>query len=96
MGLGGPLGGFISDRYGWRWAFLIQLPIFALSLVLTTVNLRYPTPVSPDPLNWTADRNANTDTVVPVQGKNTSASEALKRIDYGGIFSLLGAVSVHA
>lgn len=33
-------------RYGWRWAFLLQLPLFALSLVLTTVNLHYPTPVS--------------------------------------------------
>ena len=46
MGLGGPFGGFISDSLGWRWAFLIQLPLFALSLFLTTVNLRYPTPVS--------------------------------------------------
>ena len=46
MGLGGPFGGFISDSLGWRWAFLIQLPLFAISLFLTTVNLRYPTPVS--------------------------------------------------
>ena len=46
MGLGGPFGGYISDSLGWRWAFLIQLPLFALSLTLTTLNLRYPTPVS--------------------------------------------------
>ena len=62
MGLGGPLGGFIADRYarlcsipsnvilkvhrlGWRWAFIIQLPMFAVSFVLTSINLRYVTPV---------------------------------------------------
>lgn len=69
MGLGGPLGGLVSDRFavlpylfggiisdfptrfGWRWAFIMQLPLFALSLILTTYNLRYVTPVStsPDP-----------------------------------------------
>lgn len=44
MGLGGPIGGFISDWLGWRWAFLIQMPLFVLSLALTTYNLRYVTP----------------------------------------------------
>ncbi|KAG0701570.1 major facilitator superfamily domain-containing protein, partial [Suillus ampliporus] len=44
IGLGGPIGGLISERFGWRWAFLIQMPFFALSLVLTTYNLRYVTP----------------------------------------------------
>ncbi|KAI0294667.1 vacuolar amino acid permease [Multifurca ochricompacta] len=49
MGLGGPFGGFISDRYvmvgfGWRWAFLIQLPLFLVSFLLTSVSLRYTTP----------------------------------------------------
>ncbi|KAF8521201.1 major facilitator superfamily domain-containing protein [Hysterangium stoloniferum] len=41
MGLGGPLGGWISDRFGWRWAFLIQVPVWVTSLVLTQYNLRY-------------------------------------------------------
>ncbi|TDL18944.1 MFS general substrate transporter [Rickenella mellea] len=44
MGLGGPIGGLISDRFGWRWAFLIQVPMFALSFVLTSYNLHYVTP----------------------------------------------------
>ncbi|CEL61791.1 Vacuolar membrane amino acid uptake transporter fnx2 OS=Schizosaccharomyces pombe (strain 972 / ATCC 24843) GN=fnx2 PE=3 SV=1 [Rhizoctonia solani AG-1 IB] len=44
MGLGGPLGGWISDRYGWRWAFLIQIPLFAVSFFLTSANLHYVTP----------------------------------------------------
>ncbi|KAI0344962.1 MFS general substrate transporter [Trametopsis cervina] len=44
MGLGGPLGGWISDRFGWRWAFLIQLPLFLISFIMTTTNLNYVTP----------------------------------------------------
>ncbi|KIJ25279.1 hypothetical protein M422DRAFT_237141 [Sphaerobolus stellatus SS14] len=44
MGLGGPLGGYISDRWGWRWAFLIQIPFFIVSFTLTGINLHYVTP----------------------------------------------------
>ncbi|KAF8521427.1 vacuolar amino acid permease [Hysterangium stoloniferum] len=44
MELGGPLGGWISDRFGWRWAFLIQLPLWVASFILTGYNLRYVTP----------------------------------------------------
>ncbi|KAH7924071.1 MFS general substrate transporter [Leucogyrophana mollusca] len=69
MGLGGPIGGLVSDRFGWRWAFLMQMPLFFVSLILTSYNLRYVTP-----------------------GKGKSAKEVLKRIDYGGSFTLLVAV----
>ncbi|KIJ98026.1 hypothetical protein K443DRAFT_104663 [Laccaria amethystina LaAM-08-1] len=41
MGLGGPLGGLITDWLGWRWAFLIQIPLFAIAFSLTTYNLNY-------------------------------------------------------
>lgn len=41
MGLGGPLGGLITDWLGWRWAFLIQIPLFAISFSLTAYNLNY-------------------------------------------------------
>ncbi|KAF8723220.1 hypothetical protein AX14_009396 [Amanita brunnescens Koide BX004] len=43
MGLGGPFGGLITDWLGWRWAFLIQMPFFFLSFVLTTYHLNYAT-----------------------------------------------------
>ncbi|KAI0690036.1 major facilitator superfamily domain-containing protein [Cytidiella melzeri] len=69
MGLGGPFGGYISDRFGWRWAFIVQLPLFALSLTLTSINLHYATP-----------------------GRGANTKEILRRIDYGGSLSLLGAV----
>ncbi|KAK0473934.1 major facilitator superfamily domain-containing protein [Armillaria novae-zelandiae] len=43
MGLGGPIGGLVTDWLGWRWAFLIQVPFFVVSFVLTSYNLRYVT-----------------------------------------------------
>ncbi|KAF4615525.1 hypothetical protein D9613_003503 [Agrocybe pediades] len=43
LGLGGPLGGLITDWLGWRWAFLIQIPVFFMSYTLTTINLNYVT-----------------------------------------------------
>ncbi|KIK93560.1 hypothetical protein PAXRUDRAFT_144798 [Paxillus rubicundulus Ve08.2h10] len=69
QGLGGPIGGLVSDWFGWRWAFIMQIPLFALSLTLTTYNLRYVTP-----------------------GKGKNAKDVLKRIDWGGSFTLLIAV----
>lgn len=66
LGFGGPLGGIITDWLGWRWAFLIQMPLFLISYILTSYNLDYVT-----------------------EGKGKTAKEVLKRIDYGGSFSLL-------
>ncbi|KAG8858118.1 hypothetical protein FRB91_010335 [Serendipita sp. 411] len=66
LGIGGYLGGVIMDRIGWRWAFLIQLPFFALSFLLTTTLLNYKT-----------------------QGGSKSASDTLKRVDYGGAVTML-------
>lgn len=43
LGLGGPFGGIITDWLGWRWAFLLQIPVFLLSYCLTSYNLRYVT-----------------------------------------------------
>lgn len=33
-GLGGLFGGWISDTYGWRWAFLLQVPMTVISGIL--------------------------------------------------------------
>lgn len=44
MGLGGPIGGLISDRYGWRASFLIQIPLFIVAMSITSYNLTYTTP----------------------------------------------------
>ncbi|KAG9225692.1 hypothetical protein CCMSSC00406_0007549 [Pleurotus cornucopiae] len=70
MGLGGPIGGFITDWLGWRWAFLIQVPFFVLSFLLVTLNLQY-----------------------TIEGSGKTAKDIIKRIDYGGIITLMGTVA---
>ncbi|EKM56125.1 uncharacterized protein PHACADRAFT_184826 [Phanerochaete carnosa HHB-10118-sp] len=69
QGLGGPVGGYISDRLGWRWAFLLQVPMFLISFIFTSINLNYVTP-----------------------GRSKNTKEVLKRIDYGGSFTLFMSV----
>jgi len=43
LGLGGPIGGLVTDWLGWRWAFLIQVPFFFLAFAITAWNLNYVT-----------------------------------------------------
>ncbi|KAI8622885.1 major facilitator superfamily domain-containing protein [Xylariaceae sp. FL1651] len=33
--LGGPLGGFLADWVGWRWSFLVQVPLFTAAMIAT-------------------------------------------------------------
>ncbi|KAF7295800.1 Vacuolar amino acid permease [Mycena chlorophos] len=44
MGLGGPLGGIVTDLFGWRVAFLMQLPLFVAAAIITQFKLDYTTP----------------------------------------------------
>ncbi|KAI0315395.1 vacuolar amino acid permease [Amylostereum chailletii] len=41
-GLGGPLGGWLNDAFGWRSAFLFQIPILIFSFILVTVKVSIP------------------------------------------------------
>lgn len=70
-GLGGPLGGWVNDMFGWRSAFYMQTPVllFSFVLVATKVNIRLPDDV-----------------------QNQSSSEKLRRIDFLGSLTLVGAV----
>ena len=41
--IGGPLvGGFVTDALGWRWAFLINVPLGALTMAWVALALRLP------------------------------------------------------
>ncbi|KAE9410275.1 vacuolar amino acid permease [Gymnopus androsaceus JB14] len=46
-GIGGPLGGWINDLFGWQAAFLFQAPILLFSFVLVSlkVNIRLPSDI---------------------------------------------------
>jgi EmrB/QacA subfamily drug resistance transporter len=51
--IGGPLlGGFITDGLGWRWAFLINLPLGALAIVWVAVFLKLPAVQRRASIDW--------------------------------------------
>ncbi|ORY34297.1 transporter [Naematelia encephala] len=39
--LGAPIGGFINDYLGWRWAFLFQIPVFVFAFIMIYFKVRY-------------------------------------------------------
>ncbi|KAG9024295.1 hypothetical protein FRB95_011709 [Tulasnella sp. JGI-2019a] len=41
LGVGGPFGGWMADRFGWRTAFLCQAPLFIFSFCTVTACLNY-------------------------------------------------------
>lgn len=41
-GLGGPLGGWINQVIGWRWAFLFQIPPLILAALIVTLRVDIP------------------------------------------------------
>lgn len=46
-GLGGPVGGWANDKFGWRYAFYMQAPLllFSFIVVATKVNIQLPSEV---------------------------------------------------
>ena len=71
----------ICWRFGWRFAFLCQVPFFALVMIAVTNILRYVTPVSISPFSCRYRGYV-------LQGQGQSAKEVLSRIDFGGLFAL--------
>ncbi|KAI9652932.1 MAG: hypothetical protein M1829_001359 [Trizodia sp. TS-e1964] len=41
-GIGGLYGGLINDVWGWRWAFLTQIPLIIISTLLVFFNVKVP------------------------------------------------------
>lgn len=41
-GIGGPMGGWINDTFGWRYAFLFQTPVLAFSFMLVAWKVSIP------------------------------------------------------
>ncbi|KAL2172334.1 hypothetical protein VTG60DRAFT_6173 [Thermothelomyces hinnuleus] len=47
--LGASLGGLIAESIGWRWCFLLQVPVSVVALVVGYVVLENPPPIVPVP-----------------------------------------------
>lgn len=46
--LGGPVGGFVMDAFGWQWVFWGRIPLFAISFLLLVVMLDNESPRDKD------------------------------------------------
>ncbi|KAH7871339.1 MFS general substrate transporter [Lentinula edodes] len=40
--IGAPLGGYLADNFGWRWAFIVQVPITLLAIIFVSISLHLP------------------------------------------------------
>ncbi|KAG6911679.1 hypothetical protein DXG01_007929 [Tephrocybe rancida] len=45
-GLGGPLGGWVNDLFGWRAAFYMQAPLLLFSIVVVATKVNIPLPLA--------------------------------------------------
>ncbi|RDB22561.1 Multidrug resistance protein fnx1 [Hypsizygus marmoreus] len=41
-GVGGPLGGWVNDVFGWRWAFYMQAPLLMFSFIVVAIKVNIP------------------------------------------------------
>ena len=79
VAFGGPVGGWLSDTVGWRWAFLGQGPITFVATLIVIFTLHIPeTPVRS---TGAADSEV------------ASKRARLKRVDFAGAFTLIFAMS---
>lgn len=79
---GASFGGAIADKIGWRWCFLLQVPVSVMVFVV----------------GWLAVKNQNdASSLGDVQGASTlnkSFGAAWKRVDFSGAFFLVLGISV--
>ncbi|KAF4624518.1 hypothetical protein G7Y89_g13651 [Cudoniella acicularis] len=78
--IGGPLGGWIDDHFGWRAAFMIQMPLTLLAVVLSLLFIKTPE-------NSGGPKGGRVEDENPQVGLTKLAK--WKRIDFTGAFLLV-------
>ncbi|EXJ63843.1 hypothetical protein A1O7_00178 [Cladophialophora yegresii CBS 114405] len=101
MGLGGPIGGVLSDNLSWRWAFLLQVPFIVVSTVLVfflvdinvqeRANANENGDAHPQQRQDGADGNGNVDGNGSATA-STNTKSRLSRIDFLGSAFLVGSL----
>jgi len=77
--VGGPLGGWLSDTVGWRWAFIGQAPLTLIAFLTVTFALHLPQA----PIKFTG----------VITGREVaSVKTKLLRVDFKGAFTLVLAI----
>ncbi|KAF8420507.1 MFS multidrug transporter [Tirmania nivea] len=77
--VGGPLGGWLADTIGWRWAFIGQAPLTLIALLTVTFALHLPHA----PIKFTG----------VITGREVASVKTnLLRVDFPGAFTLVLAI----
>ncbi|KAF9255598.1 MFS general substrate transporter [Marasmius fiardii PR-910] len=76
--IGAPLGGYLADTIGWRWAFLIQLPPLLLAFTVVSFALHLPPSAS-----------GGSSSSIPNGNHHLSLSSKIKRVDFAGAIALI-------
>ncbi|KAK8869741.1 hypothetical protein IAR55_000309 [Kwoniella newhampshirensis] len=91
--LGGPVGGWVSDRFGWRWAFHIQVPLLLLNGILIYTFVLVPTAAPPPPPPSRSRSRPRGDLPTTTTSRKPNWRTNLARIDYLGSITLALAVA---
>jgi len=95
----GPLwGGLLVDTVGWRWIFLLMLPLGSIALAVTSVGLRLPFAVRKRPIDWAGAAllvaTATALLMVPIWGGRTFAWGSPQLLGVGALGVVLGVALV--
>lgn len=87
--LGASLGGVITEAVGWRWCFLLQVPVSLLALVVGYLVLEDPNPPSTTTTTMPTTSMPTAHPAGPGQRPSTTFRAALRRLDLAGALTLV-------
>ena len=93
-GFGGVFGGWVSERWGWRWAFGVQVPVIFISTIVVAKVLDLPVPAQG--ANNQTRKNPTTTAVEAVEEteieRQQESMSKLSRVDFSGSVTLVTAL----
>lgn len=94
-GFGGVFGGWVSERWGWRWAFGVQVPVIVISTIVVAKVLDLPAPTQAvaggNSQEYAAATAAEVEQETGIERQQESVSK-LSRVDFPGSVTLVTAL----
>ena len=96
-GFGGFFGGWVSERWGWRWAFGVQVPVIVISTIVVAKVLDLPAPEQAvaggnnQTREYAAATTAGVEQETEIERQQESVSK-LSRVDFPGSVTLVTAL----
>ena len=88
-GFGGVFGGWVSDRWGWRWAFGVQVPVIIISTIAVATVLDLSTPVQAKAGEHARENITATAAETERDERQQESVSRLSRVDFHGSVTLV-------